>query len=113
MQSDAPPLSISAHAPPNSMAPIGPLTHGDSCTLIVFGAAGDLSRRKLIPAIHQLAKKKLLGAEFHLLGVGIEPLDDDKFRALMRESLSKSEEIQGLDPEAWKQLEHGMSWVGG
>jgi glucose-6-phosphate 1-dehydrogenase len=113
MQSEHPPLSISAVRTMAPIAPQGPLTHGDSCTLIVFGAAGDLSRRKLIPAIHQLAKKKLLGAEFHLLGVGIEPLDDEKFRELMRESLSKSEEIQGLDPEAWQHLQHGMSWVGG
>ena len=87
MQSEHPPLSISAVRTLAPIAPQGPLTHGDSCTLIVFGAAGDLSRRKLIPAIHQLAKKNLLGAEFHLLGVGIEPLDHDKFREMMRDSL--------------------------
>ena len=113
MHSDAPPLSVSATAPSASIAPHGPLTHGDSCTLIVFGAAGDLSRRKLIPAIHQLAKKELLGKEFHLLGVGIEKLDDEAFRKLMRESLEKSEEIPSLDEGAWDQLKHGMSWVGG
>ncbi len=79
----------------------------------MFGAAGDLSRRKLIPAIHQLAKKELLGHDFHLVGVGIEPLNDASFRQLMRESLTKSEEIAGLDPHAWARLEHGMSWVRG
>ncbi|MEO7095421.1 MAG: glucose-6-phosphate dehydrogenase [Polyangiales bacterium] len=113
MQSDAPPLSISATAPPASIVPQGPLTHGDSCTLIVFGAAGDLSRRKLIPAIHQLAKKGLLGKEFHLLGVGIEKLDDESFRAMMREALEKSDEIPELDEAAWGRLHHCMTWVGG
>jgi len=111
--SDRPPISISAV---RSIAPIsahGPLTHGDSCTLIVFGAAGDLSRRKLIPALHQLAKKELLGNDFHLVGVGIEPLNDAGFRQMMRESLARSEEIAGIDPHAWARLEHGMSWVRG
>jgi glucose-6-phosphate 1-dehydrogenase len=113
MHSDAPPLSISAHRPANSIAPHGPLMHGDSCTLIVFGAAGDLSRRKLIPAIHQLARKGLLGKEFHLLGVGIEKLDDGAFRKLMREALEKSDEIGSIDEDAWGRLQHEMSWVGG
>jgi glucose-6-phosphate 1-dehydrogenase len=113
MPSEHPPISISAVRSSASIAPQGPLTHGDSCTLIVFGAAGDLSRRKLIPAIHQLAKKNLLGKEFHLVGVGIEPLNDDTFRDLMRESLEKSEEIAGIDLHAWDQLSHGMSWIAG
>lgn len=113
MHSEHPPVSISAVRTLAPVAPQGPLTHGDSCTLIVFGAAGDLSRRKLIPAIHQLAKKNLLGKEFHLIGVGIEPLDDASFAALMAESLAKSDEIPVVDGHAWSQLEHCMSWVSG
>jgi len=111
--SERPPISISAV---RSLAPIsahGPLTHGDSCTLVVFGAAGDLSRRKRLPALHQLAKRELLGHDFHLVGVGIEPMNDAGFRALMRESLTQSEEIEGIDPHAWARLEHGISWIGG
>lgn len=111
--SEHPPISVRAIP---SLVPIsaqGPLTHGDSCTLIVFGAAGDLSRRKLIPAVHQLARKHLLGQEFHLIGVGIEPLDDLKFRAMMRQALDASDEIGTLDLEAWDRLEDNMWWIGG
>ncbi len=111
--SEHPPISISAVRAEGTIAPSGPLTHGDSCTLIVFGAVGDLSRRKLIPAIHQLAKKNLLGEEFHLLGVGIEPLNDAAFKATMLEALSKSNEIAGVDPYAWQRLEHKMTFVSG
>jgi glucose-6-phosphate 1-dehydrogenase len=111
--SEHPPISIRAVPSMIPIAAQGPLTHGDSCTLVVFGAAGDLSRRKLMPAIHQLAMKKLLGQEFHIIGVGIEPLDDDKFRAMMREALDKSDEIKGVDAEAWERLGANLWWVGG
>src|SRR5215218_8281951 len=73
----------------------------DPCTMIILGAGGDLSRRKLLPAIYQLAKDNLLPGDFAMVGVAREPLDDDTFRTMMREALAKSDEIRGVDEECW------------
>ena len=42
---------------------------GDRCILVIFGASGDLTKRKLIPSLYNLGKKNLLPAEFALVGV--------------------------------------------
>ena len=48
--------------------------------LVIFGASGDLTRRKLIPAVYDLFKHKLLPENFALLGVSRSKLSDDDFR---------------------------------
>jgi glucose-6-phosphate 1-dehydrogenase len=53
---------------------------GDRCAMVIFGATGDLTRRKLIPALYNLAKKNLLPEDFALVGVAIDPLSVDEFR---------------------------------
>ena len=59
----------------------------DPCTIVIFGAGGDLTRRKLIPALYSLARDKILPADFALLGVAREAWDDDAFRAVLRKAL--------------------------
>ena len=46
------------------------------CTAVIMGAGGDLMRRKLMPAIYNLANQKLLSANFALVGVGRDAMDD-------------------------------------
>jgi glucose-6-phosphate 1-dehydrogenase len=53
---------------------------GGSCTLIIFGASGDLSQRKLIPALFHLSQKGLIGARLRILGTGRTTFSDDAFR---------------------------------
>jgi glucose-6-phosphate 1-dehydrogenase len=48
--------------------------------LVIFGASGDLTRRKLIPAVESLARHKRLPAEFAVVGVARTPMDDQEFR---------------------------------
>ncbi|MBI4272879.1 glucose-6-phosphate dehydrogenase [Candidatus Uhrbacteria bacterium] len=55
--------------------------------LIVFGATGDLMRRKLIPSLYQLYQQKLLPPLFHVIGYSRREWSDDEFRALVSESL--------------------------
>lgn len=52
----------------------------DNHVLVIFGASGDLTSRKLIPAIFNLYKRKLLPDCFAVLGVSRSPLSDDQFR---------------------------------
>src|ERR1041384_1704685 len=77
----------------------------DPCTMVIFGALGDLSRRKLLPAIYQLMKEHLVDDDFAVLGVARDDTTtDDSFRTAMREALSKSDEVKHVDDELWQNL---------
>jgi glucose-6-phosphate 1-dehydrogenase len=84
-----------------------PTTHqrADPCTMVIFGALGDLSRRKLLPAIYQLMKEHLVDDKFAVLGVGRDDTTgDDDFRKHMRQALAESDEVHGVDAELWQDL---------
>ena len=68
----------------------------DPCTIVIFGGAGDLTKRKLIPAIYYLAEQKLLPDNFALLGVARDQNTDDGYRRLMREAMASSDEIHKI-----------------
>src|SRR5437764_749593 len=53
---------------------------GDPCIMVIFGAAGDLTRRKLIPALYNLAKAQLLSREFAIVGISHKKLSDEEYR---------------------------------
>jgi len=57
------------------------------CMMILFGAGGDLTKRKLMPAIYNLAKSKLLPEQFAIVGVSIESYSIEDFRKLMTEDI--------------------------
>ena len=54
----------------------------DPCAVVVFGATGDLTARKLIPAIYNLAHDGLLPTDFFLIGFGRKPIPDAEFQAM-------------------------------
>ena len=76
----------------------------DRCTVVIFGGAGDLSRKKLIPAIYYLAEQKLLPDGFAILAVAREPGNDASYRKLMREAMATSDEIRNVDDSVWQWL---------
>jgi glucose-6-phosphate 1-dehydrogenase len=57
------------------------------CAMVIFGATGDLTKRKLIPALYNLAADGLLPDEIAVVGVGRSPLAEDEFRQRMGEDL--------------------------
>src|SRR4051794_20676130 len=58
-------------------------------TLVIFGATGDLSKRKLLPAIYNLAHEGALPERFNLIGVSRGELSDDEFRDQARQSITE------------------------
>ena len=77
----------------------------DPCTLVIFGALGDLSKRKLLPAVYELMKEHLVSEDFAVLGVSRDDgQTDDSFRSQMREALEQSDEIKTVDDELWQSL---------
>src|SRR5579871_2302000 len=66
-----------------------PARPGDRCCLVIFGASGDLTKRKLLPSLYNLAKKELLPKEFALVGCANQAFSQDQFRAQVREDLKQ------------------------
>ncbi len=84
----------------------------DACTMIIFGASGDLARRKLTPALYYLAAANLLDDGFAVLGVARETMTDEQYRELMRSELEKSDGLKSLDERAWQWLASRMWYAG-
>ena len=59
----------------------------EPCTLVIFGVTGDLTHRKLIPALYDLSCHNALPLPFHVVGFGRKPLSDADMRGLMNEAV--------------------------
>src|SRR6202043_2580572 len=64
----------------------------DPCVVVMFGASGDLARRKLLPALFDLARHACLAPRFRLLGFARTQMSDDEFRRTAGEALAKGEQ---------------------
>jgi len=82
------------------------------CMLVIFGAAGDLTKRLLVPALYNLRHSKLLPDEFSIVGIARAGKDDEAFRHDFDESMHKfsSGSENGAD---WKWLRERMSYLKG
>jgi glucose-6-phosphate 1-dehydrogenase len=58
-------------------------------TLVIFGATGDLARRKLLPALYNLGHEGALPERFNVIGIARSEMDDDAYREMARESIEK------------------------
>src|ERR1035441_7384605 len=56
------------------------ITPADPCTIVIFGASGDLSRRKLVPALYSLAAQNCLARRFAIIGFARTPMTDEAFQ---------------------------------
>jgi glucose-6-phosphate 1-dehydrogenase len=79
-----------------------PLPKGESCLLVIFGGTGDLTRRKLIPALYDLACIGCTNPTFDVLGIGRTELTDDQFRERMHEGAAKSKDSRNYTESGWQ-----------
>jgi len=84
----------------------------DPCVFVIFGASGDLTRSKLLPAIFNLAESGHLPDAFAILGVARPQIDEAAYRAQMREQVRAAEGAP-LEPEKWKRIEERLYYVSG
>jgi glucose-6-phosphate 1-dehydrogenase len=80
--------------------------------MVIFGATGDLTRRKLLPALWNLKGEGCLES-VRILGIGRTAMSDDEFRALMREALVESEKINEQDDEHWRKFAERIYYITG
>jgi glucose-6-phosphate 1-dehydrogenase len=82
----------------------------DPCILVIFGASGDLTKRKLFPALYSLAYRNLLPQNFAIVGVSRTEESDDDFRDRMKESVQEFAR-DPFDDRVWDFLAGGMRYV--
>jgi len=84
----------------------------DPCTMVIFGAAGDLTRRKLIPALYNLAKNQLLSREFAMVGIARRSISTDDFRNKVSEDIKQFATDQ-VEADIWEWFLRRMYYLSG
>jgi glucose-6-phosphate 1-dehydrogenase len=85
----------------------------DSVAFIIFGASGDLTKRKLIPALYNLACANLLPSGFAVIGFSVTPMTDEQFRTEMRTWVMNSKEATVFRPAVWDQFAENLHYITG
>ncbi len=100
----------------------------DPCTIVLFGATGDLAARDLLPALYELELRDLLPRRYAILGSGRKEMSDDAFRRVAHEAVADRDDFadaswrtfakrlhyapadsaQALEPGGWKSLARCM-----
>jgi glucose-6-phosphate 1-dehydrogenase len=81
------------------------------CSLVIYGASGDLTHRKLVPALFDLYEKHLLPASFCLVGISRSKMTDAEFKAKLKESLKHSE--PQLSDSLWDSFSQNFHYLAG
>jgi len=107
-------------APPPPALDTNPLREGleqervpDASCLVIFGASGDLTQRKLIPALYSLAHDGLLPSGQTIIGFARPEFTDDAFRMAMREACNKHARTRPVDDAVWDHFAKGLFYVSG
>jgi glucose-6-phosphate 1-dehydrogenase len=80
--------------------------------VVIFGASGDLTARKLIPAVYNLAHDNLLPADFYLVGFGRKAIPHEEFRVLAADAVKEFSRRE-LKADVWDRLAPHTSYVAG
>ena len=74
----------------------------DPCVLVIFGATGDLTRRKLLPALYNLAHEGSLPPSFAVVGFARRPRSHEQFREELRAAVEQHSRFQPINPAVWE-----------
>src|SRR5258707_1480268 len=85
----------------------------DASCLVIFGAGGDLTHRKLLPALYSLAHDGLLPAGQTIIGFARPDHTDESFRMAMREACDKFARTRPVDEAVWNNFAKGLFYVRG
>jgi glucose-6-phosphate 1-dehydrogenase len=89
------------------------LPEADPCVVVIFGASGDLTRRKLIPALYDLACAGCMGGHFRVLGVARQDMDDAVFREHLRAGMAAPDSGARFDARAWDAMAPRIHYLSG
>ena len=77
----------------------------DPCILVIFGATGDLTARKLLPAIYNLAREGAFPSQFAVVGFARRDKSHEQFRQEMKEAINQFSRVKPVDETIWKNFE--------
>ena len=90
-----------------------PIRKGESCILVIFGASGDLTRRKLMSALYNMSCGATKTERFEVLGIGRTKMTDEVFRVAMREATISSKETREFNESDWKDFSERLFYFEG
>jgi len=105
------PSVIAAEKAPGK--PILRAAKAEPCAIVIFGVTGDLSKRKLVPALYNLMADHALPENVAVIGLSRAGFTNDQLRERFRESTAELGRRKTLDPEAWKQFASKLDFVHG
>src|SRR5258708_1180423 len=73
----------------------------EPCTVVLFGASGDLAKRKVIPAMYDLAIHNGLGPRYAIVGFARTPMSEESFRTTLGDAAKTISEVGPIDPKQW------------
>jgi glucose-6-phosphate 1-dehydrogenase len=85
----------------------------DACTVVLFGASGDLAKRKVIPAMFDLARHNSLGPQYAIVGYARTPMNDESFRGSIGDAAKNMSEIGPIDPKKWEEFASNLYYQPG
>src|SRR5467141_1464710 len=88
-------------------------TTAEPCSVILFGASGDLAKRKVIPAMYDLAQHNSLGERYAIIGFARTPMTDESFRATIGEAAKTISEVGPIDPAKWNDFSSNLYYSAG
>ena len=83
------------------------------CSIVIFGASGDLTARKLIPAFYHLCKDKQLPSAFRVIGFARRDKTDESWRNELREELNQFSRTQPVDDAVWREFAKNLFYCRG
>jgi glucose-6-phosphate 1-dehydrogenase len=76
----------------------------EPCSIVIFGASGDLTARKLIPALYHLCKEKLMPVSFRVIGFARREKTDESWRQELRTALNQFSRTKPVDDKVWNEF---------
>ena len=85
----------------------------DPCTVVLFGASGDLAKRKVIPAMYDLASHNALGPRYAIVGFARTAMTDESFGTMAGDSAETISEVGPIDPKQWADFASNLFYNAG
>jgi glucose-6-phosphate 1-dehydrogenase len=85
----------------------------DPCSIVIFGASGDLTARKLIPALYHLAREKQMPADYRIIGFARREKTDDSWRQELRAALDQFSRTRPTEEAVWQEFAEHLCYCRG
>src|SRR6201996_8400837 len=87
--------------------------NSEPCTVVLFGASGDLAKRKVIPAMYDLAAHNALGSSYVIVGFARTPMNDASFRSSIGEAAKTMSEVGPIEQKKWDEFASNLHYHAG